>query len=228
MEGKMFDDKYQVFLADTEESKKIHYQLRYQVYCLDKGFEAAEDFPDEMEIDEYDHNAVHFIVKDKRNGQWLAAMRLVISSPDQLPLRKVVAINDAETIDQIPKVAELSRLSVLEDFRYTPCPKDENSIRPTGPELILGLLRAGKLYCQCNGIEHWLFLCRNSLAHILKRSGLNVHKIGPKCNYRGPRFPFRMNILNAFDDVHEAHEDMFNDLLYHQSYISYAEHLQAA
>ncbi len=35
----MFDDHFEVFLADTRESKEIHYSIRYQVYCEEMGFE---------------------------------------------------------------------------------------------------------------------------------------------------------------------------------------------
>jgi hypothetical protein len=37
----MTNNGYEIILADTEESKNIHYNLRYQIFCLEKGFEEA-------------------------------------------------------------------------------------------------------------------------------------------------------------------------------------------
>jgi len=47
----MFDKRYEVILADTDEARRVHYRLRYQVYCMEEGFEAHDKFPDRMERD---------------------------------------------------------------------------------------------------------------------------------------------------------------------------------
>ena len=54
----MTNNSYEVILADTEESKSIHYNLRYQIFCMEKGFEEASKFQDKMEKDVYDDNAL--------------------------------------------------------------------------------------------------------------------------------------------------------------------------
>ena len=66
-----FDSNFEVFLADTLEGKQIHYNLRYQVYCDEMGFEDKDSFPDKMESDEWDDNSVHFIVRHRASGQAL-------------------------------------------------------------------------------------------------------------------------------------------------------------
>ena len=38
--------KFQTVLCDTDESCSIHYQIRYQVYCRETGFEDPEEFAD--------------------------------------------------------------------------------------------------------------------------------------------------------------------------------------
>ena len=62
----MFDQHYEVLLADTPKSKAIHYGIRYQVYCEEMGFENKADFPQEQEFDHYDDHAAHFIVRTKQ------------------------------------------------------------------------------------------------------------------------------------------------------------------
>ena len=48
----MFDERYEVFLADNETARQIHHKVRYQVYCLEEGFEDQNDFDDNQERDE--------------------------------------------------------------------------------------------------------------------------------------------------------------------------------
>jgi len=82
----MKNNSYEVILADTEESKNIHYNLRYQIFCLEKGFEEASKCKDEMEKDIYDDNAIHFLVKG--NNRWIGSFRLVIDNSEIYPFRK--------------------------------------------------------------------------------------------------------------------------------------------
>ena len=56
----IFDDRYEVFLADTPESKALHYQLRYQVYCEETGWERSPQFLQEkLERDDFDASSHH-------------------------------------------------------------------------------------------------------------------------------------------------------------------------
>ena len=82
-----------VALADPPASKKLHYQLRYQVYCQKLAYEDPTQFPDGEERDQYDEHAVHFLAYDGRRGDWAGALRLVcyLSATD-----KVVGVEDIE------------------------------------------------------------------------------------------------------------------------------------
>ena len=83
-----FDTNFEVFLADTPGSREIHFNLRYQVYCEEMGFEDKDRFPDQMESDEWDDCAVHFLVRHRYTGQWLAAMRLVYHKDSAFPFEE--------------------------------------------------------------------------------------------------------------------------------------------
>ncbi len=195
----MFDHRYLTVLADTEESKQIHYQLRYQVYCLEKGFEDTAKFEDGMEIDPYDENAVHFLVKDCITDTWLATARLVIADADALPMRTVTDF-DLDTIEQNEQVAEFTRLSVLPTFRH----KTVEATNPPvsgEPEILLGLFRAVRSYCSEVGIRSVLFLCRRSIWRVLGRLGVEMHQIGPGCEHRGMRFPYLIGVESFYNQI---------------------------
>ena len=72
----MVSKNFEVILANDPRSRHIHYQLRYQVFCLETGYEDPSQFPDGEEKDEWDDDAAHFLVKERSSGQWVAAMRL--------------------------------------------------------------------------------------------------------------------------------------------------------
>ena len=77
--------KFQTILCDTEESRTLHYQIRYQVYCRETGFEDSNEFTDGKERDIHDRHSVHFVVRDPLNGQGMAAMRLVLAGGGRIP-----------------------------------------------------------------------------------------------------------------------------------------------
>ncbi|CAL1240760.1 PEP-CTERM/exosortase system-associated acyltransferase [Candidatus Methylocalor cossyra] len=191
----MFDERFEVVLADTARSKAIHYQLRYQVFCLEKGFENAQQFKNEMEQDRYDDQAVHFLVRDKKRNKWVGAARLVLGTADSLPLKQVAEFQLPDLpADKV--IAEFSRLLILDEYRQP------NGNGSSEPEILLGLIRAAKEYCQnVAAIEHWVFLCRRSLCRMLTNVGIDLRQIGPACAFRGIRIPYRMDLATAFNEI---------------------------
>ncbi len=214
----MFDSRYEIFIADNDTGKDINYQIRYQVYCLDQGFEDPATFPALREQDGYDKQSVHFLVRCRETGQWVGAARLVIGTPDQLPMRHAGGFDGTVTNIGFEKAAELSRLCVIRPYRHryrtnkpysltkgttrnpnAPSTKGSKRSREE-PEVLLGLIRAARAYGLQNGIPHLFFLIAPSLARILLRLKFHIHQIGPECNYRGIRFPYFANLPTAFQD----------------------------
>ena len=112
----MASRNFEVILANDESSRHIHYQLRYQVYCLETGYEDPAQFPDEEEKDAWDGDAVHFLVREPASGRWVAAMRLVLPSAQILPIEKRVAIEPSLWQDRRHS-AEVSRLCMVGHYR---------------------------------------------------------------------------------------------------------------
>jgi N-acyl amino acid synthase of PEP-CTERM/exosortase system len=61
------------------------YHLRYQVYCLERKFLRAEDYPQELECDEFDRHSIHVGAVDAR-GELAGTARIVRVSEIGLPL----------------------------------------------------------------------------------------------------------------------------------------------
>ena len=47
----VFNEYFDMVPAVSDELKKEVYKLRYQVYCIEAGFEDPEQYPDKMEFD---------------------------------------------------------------------------------------------------------------------------------------------------------------------------------
>lgn len=210
----MFDKRYEVILADTAEARKIHYQLRYQVYCLEEGFEAHENFPDHMERDEWDGNSVHFIVRSKKTMEWVAAMRLVLPQQESLPMENMCSIDSRVVPSSYDEnIAEISRICIKDTFRRKRQPVAEHGDSITSSdagekvaagrqrfsksEIMLGLFRAATVYSHKHDISNWYFLTTPALARLLNHMNIQLIKIGSACLHRGKRFPFMTDLKES-------------------------------
>ncbi len=213
----MFDDSFEVFLADTNESKEIHYSIRYQVYCEEMGFENKDYFPKKQEVDECDRHSKHFIIRHKQSGHWVGAMRLIFKTDQLLPIEKHCILN--ETIDKNDSVksVELSRLCLIKEIRrrlndYDPAHgviNDNNEIKETDKKklfknsrsnrrIIWGMIYAASKYSYDNNIPHWYFLTTRALEKVLRKGNLNMMNIGDPCYLKGERHPFKMNAYETY------------------------------
>ena len=211
----MFDERYEVFLADTETARQIHHKVRYQVYCVEEGFEDQNEFDDNKEFDEWDTHSAHFTVRSKLSGEWVAAMRLILPRPEGLPIEQMCDI-DPTAMPTGESIAEISRMCIVDKCRRSKRsqpPSQEAAttyphlVKDTQPrasnervhksEIILGLLRAAVDYSYENGISNWYFLTRPALARIINRLCIQLTKVGSPCNHRGVRYPFAANLRAA-------------------------------
>lgn len=210
----MFDDRYEVILADNEAARQIHHQVRYKVYCLEEGLEDQSDFDNNEERDEWDANSVHFTVRTKHSKEWVAAMRMVVHGPEGLPLEQLCDI-DPMAAPTEGSTAEISRLCIIDKYRSekqphnssrkgTPQLYDAKKTRPPNDnerhhksEIILGLLRAAVDYSYEHDISNWYFLTTPALARIINRMCIQLVKVGSPCNHRGVRYPFFANLKEA-------------------------------
>jgi N-acyl-L-homoserine lactone synthetase len=113
----MFDDKYEVIVADTPAARHIHHRIRYEVYCLEYRFEDPALHPDHEEHDQWDDNAVHFLVRHRASGEWIGAMRLIRPVHGQLPIHEASDMTSAALPNFDGRAWELSRTCILGAYR---------------------------------------------------------------------------------------------------------------
>jgi len=214
-----FDSCFEVFLADTPESKQIHYNLRYQVYCDEMGYEDKDSFPDQMEFDEWDRHSVHFMVRHRYTGQWLGALRLVYQNQSVFPFESKCVTDEPITAEQYGQSIEISRLCVLREARrFAPRSYGQNgsfgeelgketnnvrylhSIRNQSRSIMWGLYRAAVTYSAQNGIKRWYILVTPSLAYAVRKEGVEMIQVGSACEHRGQRIPYVLDVEHMLEN----------------------------
>ncbi len=217
----MPNNQYDVILANNEELRKVHYELRYRVFCLETGFEDTGDFPDQQEQDEWDCHAQHFLVRARDTGEWVATMRLVLPREATLPIHShnVINLTDRPAINQC---AELSRLCIIGHHR----PRVENQVLPfpgveltdqqqrrhvvrveskkrkQTAEILKALLDASVAYSYEKDIRYWYMLTTQSMARVAARTlPMDFLQIGDPCQHRGERFPFLVDLDRVITEM---------------------------
>lgn len=168
------------------------HQLRYQVYCIERGFLNPDDYPDRRERDEFDRHSLHFGAVDAE-GALLATVRLVKVNIAGLPLFRHCRIypREAEIYQESTRVVEVSRLCVSRSVRH----------RQVGnTSIAVSLYRAIYQASKRNGITHWLVATEPSLRRLVASIGIPFREVGPRADYYGPVAPYVVD-LSVWDQV---------------------------
>ncbi len=174
------------------------YRLRYQVYCLDRGYEVPEHYPDHREIDEYDPYSIHFIAYV--NSHPVGTARLILYNPRGLPLEKhgkitVAAVCGTNSVAEISRYA-VSTVAIRQTFA--------NRSRVTHTLLSLVYQTGEDL-----GIEYVFAAMNSGLERLLSRCGITFKKAGSPFEYRGLRTPY-FALVRDLGHVLGSHCDNWN------------------
>ena len=206
--------------VDDTDALNECYRLRFDVYCLERGFMRREDYPSGLEIDEFDIHSLHFAAFN-RAGDIVGAIRLVKPNPLGFPLLQHCQLHDEVIPDEI---VEISRLAVSKNYRrrveddiygitpeqiLMPDPRPEE--RRRRPEIVLGLYKIIYQESKRRGISHWLAAMERSLVRLLWRYGFSFDAIGPEVDYYGPVTPYITNISEIERDVLAIRPSIFKE-----------------
>ena len=167
--------------ALTDDRLSAIQRLRYEVYCLERKFRDAAEYPDGLERDEYDAHATHICATDS-TGAVVGTVRLVHHSPLGLPVQQhgaTLSVSSEEL--QQRKTAEVSRLILAKEYRRHTLDQ---------PLLLWGLFaRAYEESCRL-GIGYWVAAMEEGLWRLLRRFGFPLWPIGESIDYFGPVTPY--------------------------------------
>jgi N-acyl amino acid synthase of PEP-CTERM/exosortase system len=212
-------------VGDPSDLDIVH-RIRYQVYCVERGFLDANDFPDEAERDEFDAHSIHMLAIH-RAGHPAGTARLVMPSPIGFPLMShcvfsgdYAFLNDPSH-PALASFAEISRLAVSKRFRrregdsifggqprIDPDRLERGKIVPffpprDTPEILIGLSRLLYQETKRHGFTHWMLAMERALYLMLRRLGFRYIPAGPEVDYFGPVRPY-VTSVQAFETALHA------------------------
>ena len=183
------------------------FELRYQVYCVERGFLAALDYPDGRESDDHDEDSAHFYACDARQ-ELVGYVRLV--PPDvhrRLPWQAFCKeLTSGVRLPPHGQCAEISRLMLRGDYRrrrqagVAASGADDGIVvgpglrRTESRRVMLDLYRQLYRHSVATDIRYWYAAMEKPLAKLLQRLDFGFLQIGPETDYFGPVAPYLADV----------------------------------
>ncbi len=220
-----FNKYFEMIPAESDELKNEVYKLRYQVYCIETGFENSTTFANEMESDEFDQQSVHYLIRHRESGIYAATTRLILPNKNNLnklfPIEIYSSIENHEELKGIQRyyLAEASRFCVSKAFkrRKTDYQRSLTGIAPdsewgdntaqqekrTYPHISIALYACAIKMSHENNIHYWYAIMEPALMRFFVTLGVNFRAIGPETDYHGRRIPCVIKISDMLKGVYE-------------------------
>lgn len=179
------------------------FELRFQVYCEERGFLPAANYPDGCEIDECDASSAHFCAFNRRD-ELVGYVRLVSADLTQsFPFESHCnELLEGATLAPPEQAAEISRLMVRHDYRRRrgdvlqgvtveedPA-RGAHELRDHSPQILLSMYRQMYAFSLANGIRYWYAAMERPLARALNQMNFAFRQIGPPSDYYGVVAPY--------------------------------------
>jgi N-acyl amino acid synthase of PEP-CTERM/exosortase system len=193
-----FDTYFSTQEANSPELIKSALALRYQVYCLEREFENADQYADRLETDALDRHSSHGLLFHKLRCEAIGTARLILpeSTAVPLPVQRLLRELDIDTFDQFPlqQTAEVSRFAISRELRRQYSDGLGEANNEMGRECrgnlpCLGLVQILVRMSLARGISYWAALMEPKLLRMLATMGIHFSSIGPLISYHGIRQP---------------------------------------
>jgi len=227
---RQFDRHFKTVTADTPDLLPLAQRIRYQVYCVENRYLNADEHSDALERDEFDSHSVHSLLVERKTGDALGTVRLV------LPLQHapqnsfaVQRLSDHPLLKgsrdlPLHATGEVSRFSLLKESgrrvaaaralggARTERSDSETALHPCGPLMRLGLLQMLVRMSVQNGITHWLAVMEPKVIRMLSAMGLQFEALGGMVDYHGWRQPCFCNLFEMLEHMKQDRPAFWNVL----------------
>jgi len=219
---------FDVVRCDTPDLVREAQKLRYQVYCVETGFEDPEENPGGLETDAADEHSLHSLLIHKPTGAVAGAVRLIL--PDlEREYRGLPAIELSPALQEasygslpIMQTAEISRFSISKQFRRrvgdglypeasSPDLSSVNDPRVI-PSITFGLMRAVVSMTREAGMSHVVAVVEPTLIRLLARFGIRFERTGERVDYHGVRLPLYRDMTDLLREIHDRHFEVWQTI----------------
>ena len=197
---------FEIVPAIVPSLREAAFRLRYQVYCVEHGFEDPGGRGG-LETDQYDHHSVHNLLVHRSSGLVAGAVRLILPvqrhGTASLPIGSLCVDDRLRDPSVFPpeRTAEISRFAVAKAFRRAVHNEGRESHGQSGrralschlsmamPYITLGLMKAVGHMAARNGITHLCAIMTPAMLRLMGRQNILFEPLGPPVTYHGVRQP---------------------------------------
>ncbi|MFO1258918.1 MAG: PEP-CTERM/exosortase system-associated acyltransferase [Gammaproteobacteria bacterium] len=199
------------------------FQLRYDIFCKEFGFEKEEDCKNQREIDLYDSQGLHCLVLHKATKTPAGCVRILL--PEAYP-KMSLPFEQYCHIQKTNQYCEISRLAVNRSFRrrsgdtsaamgmssQTLEQVQFDTIHRHFPMVPVSLMLAGIAICK--HLNRNIFaMMEPKLVHAMKGYGIHFAQVGKVVPYHGERAAFQMAPEEVFRSIHPELKYFLNIIL---------------
>ncbi|MBW7835841.1 MAG: GNAT family N-acetyltransferase [Sphingomonadales bacterium] len=190
------DAGIQVVLAETPALLERVFRLRYQVYCMARGFEDPAQQLSGLEQDRYDEFSVHSLLLDGESGDDLGSVRLVLPNT-------VVSLPSYAIAPEVKELADrdFPAATTAEASRFLRAVDAGRPSRWRSAEETLALMAAIVRMSAEHGMTHVLALVTEPMLRLLRRYRLNFRPLGEPVAFNGLRYPTVLDLTTDLDVV---------------------------
>jgi N-acyl amino acid synthase of PEP-CTERM/exosortase system len=193
-------EAFDVVVADTPELRSEAYRLRYQVYCIERGYEPGSDG---IEKDEHDDYAGNVLLIHRASDTVVGTVRVVplLRNPGcEFPMLKAC---QPDLLRHLPMrtTGEVSRFAISK-LRRLSC-RDHTLVR-------LGLMQGIVALSEEMGLTHWCAIMEPFLLRLLQMNAIYFSPLGPVVDYHGMRQPTFGHIRTVLDRIRREQSDVWN------------------
>ncbi len=227
---KLFDDTFSVVPVMRPQDLDNVYKLRYEVYCLERGFEDSYQFPHKQEIDIYDARSIYTLLEHKKSGEFIGTARLILPDQnhiddndfDHFPAQCLSSHPMVYDEDIFPskRTAEVSRIC------YSQKKASELGINAMEQKLILpGLLSGIYMLCDLYEVDTLMALLEKRLIDRCHQIGFSPGEVGDSIEHKGIRHLVSYNRGQCADLVREKNLDIWKIITSNGKYSGNSEHM---
>lgn len=184
--GKDLLGSYRLLPAVTPGDIRKAFRLRYQVYCMERGYESS-DGKNGLEFDSFDEQSVHMLLVDGQENA-VGNVRLILPndkrSDQSFPIQKICRhrmVHDRQFI--LGGAAEVSRFAISKTLG------ERGQGAPSLPVLSLALMRGVVRMSREQGVDELFAVMEPALIRLLTKCSIHFAPIGPLVDYHGMRQP---------------------------------------
>tara|TARA_R110002124_G_scaffold287216_1_gene471357 strand:- start:42442 stop:43332 length:891 start_codon:yes stop_codon:yes gene_type:complete len=229
----MYEKLFETRFATTDEDREQAFQVRYEVYCAEYGFEEAQKFSDKMEQDAFDQQAQHALLIHKPSQRTVGTVRIIPPNMRDLglsfPLQEAFQCSQLANPDNVKRMCEISRLCILKDFRGKSSfaskknEEEEKTARDKICDVLaskliklgpIGLLRSCYEMSLNRKLDSACAVLETRLIRSLERLGIVCERIGPVIDYHGKRQPIIIDFMSTANSMRSQNKAIWEMITY--------------